>query len=273
MSTSGRSRRRPTGRVILATCFAGVVAFGIMAAWLSSERVSGAAEGFMQVLRGLGVRGAVLYAALQICVAVSGILPASLLGVGAGAIYGLVPGFLLAATSTLAGAILSFFASRSLLRPSIESLVARRPRLCNLDALIAREGWKLVCLLRVSPVMPFSATSLALGLSPIGLRDYAIGTLASLPALCGYVFIGTLADRGLSAWSTGTGPVRWGLLGIGALATLLLILRLGQIVVKLGLATSPVRDLTFTDDRTQVDKSRYSLVLSAEVGARSTDTD
>jgi uncharacterized membrane protein YdjX (TVP38/TMEM64 family) len=256
LSVSGRLHWRPTGGVIVAACLAAIVAFGIIAVWLSPERVTGAAETLMQVLRGLGVRGAVLYAALQICVAVSGILPASLLGVGAGAIYGLVPGFLLAATSTLAGAMLSFFVSRSLLRPTIESLVAHRPRLRNLDGLIAQDGWKLACLLRVSPVMPFSATSLALGLSPIGLRDYAIGTLASLPALCGYVFIGTLADTGLSTWSTGARPVHWGLLGIGALATLLLILRLGQIVVKLGLATSPVGDLTFTDDRTQVDKAR-----------------
>jgi uncharacterized membrane protein YdjX (TVP38/TMEM64 family) len=54
----------------------------------------------------------------------------------------------------------------------VERLAALRPRLRNLDALIARDGWKLVCLLRVSPIMPFSATSLALGLSPIGLRDY-----------------------------------------------------------------------------------------------------
>jgi uncharacterized membrane protein YdjX (TVP38/TMEM64 family) len=246
MSLPRRSRRRPTGRMILAAGLAAVVAFGIIAAWLSPERATGTAENLMQALRGLGARGAVLYAALQICVAVSGILPASLLGVAAGAIYGLVPGFLLAAASTLAGAVLSFFLSRSLFRPAVEHLVARRPRLRNLDALVARDGWKLVCLLRISPIMPFSATSFLLGLSPIGLRDYAIGTLASLPALCGYVFIGTLADTGLSAWNNGADPVRWGLLGIGCVATLLLIVRLGQIVAKLGLVSSAGSDLEFT---------------------------
>jgi uncharacterized membrane protein YdjX (TVP38/TMEM64 family) len=238
-----RSRWRPSGRIILAVCLAALIAFGILVTWASPQQATDAAESLMHILRGLGFRGAVLYAALQICVAVSGLLPASLLGVAAGAIYGFVPGFLLAATSTLAGALLSFLLSHSVFRPTVEKLVARHPRLRNLDALIARDGWRLVCLLRVSPVMPFSATSFILGLSPIGLRDYAIGTLASLPALCGYVFIGTLADTGVSAWSSGAGPVRWGLLGIGALATLLLILRLGQIVVKLGLATSARDDL------------------------------
>ena len=86
----------------------------------------------------------------------------------------------------------------------------------------------MVCLLRFSPVMPFSATSYMLGLSSIDLRSYIVGTLAALPALFGYVLIGTLADAGLSAWMSGAGPLRWILLGIGGVATLVLTVRLGQ---------------------------------------------
>jgi uncharacterized membrane protein YdjX (TVP38/TMEM64 family) len=216
------------------------------AAWGSPERVIGAAEQLMHVVRGLGVRGAVVFAIVQILVAVSGVLPASLLGVAAGAIYGLVPGFLLAAASTLAGALLSFFLSRSLFRAGLEHLAARRPRLRNLDTRIARDGWKLVCLLRVSPIMPFSATSLALGLSAVGLRDYTIGTLASLPALCGYVFIGTLTDTSLAAWATGASTVHLVLLGVGGLATLVLVLRFGQIAMRVGIASRAADDLELT---------------------------
>ena len=94
-----------------------------------------------------------------------------------------------------------------------------------------------MCLLRVSPIMPFSATSYLLGLSAIRLRDYAAGTLASLPALGGYVFTGTLADTGLSSWASGAGLVHWLLLAIGGLATLLLIVRLKQIAARLGLVS------------------------------------
>jgi uncharacterized membrane protein YdjX (TVP38/TMEM64 family) len=163
--------------------------FGIVAARVSPEWVTGAAEGLLRVLRGLGFTEAVIFAVLQTFVAVSGILPSSLLGVAAGAIYGLVPGFLLAGISVMRGAVLAFFLSRSLFRPTVERLAARRPRLRRLDSLIVRDGWKLVCMLRISPIMPFAATSYILGLSSIGLRDYAVGTLASLPALCGYVFM------------------------------------------------------------------------------------
>ena len=228
MISAERSRGRPSSRGLLAVALVGLVVLGIVAAWFSPARLTGAADALLQALRNLGFGGAAVFGILQLVVAVSGIMPASLLGVVAGAIYGLVPGFLLAAVSTMAGAVLAFFFSRSIFRPMVERLIATRPRLRNFDALIAQDGWRMVCLLRISPVMPFSATSYMLGLSSIDLRSYIIGTLAALPALFGYVLIGTLADAGLSAWMSGAGPLRWILLGIGGVATLVLTVRLGR---------------------------------------------
>ena len=69
--------------------------------------------------------------------------------------------------------------------------------------MLAQDGWRIVCLLRVSPVMPFAATSYVLGMSAVGIQAYVLGTLASLPALLGYVYIGTLAEAGLSAVDDG----------------------------------------------------------------------
>lgn len=239
MSFAVRLSWSPSARGAAAAGLVGLIVLGMVVGLASPERALGAAEELMHIVRDLGAGGAVIFAILQVVAAVSGILPASLLGVAAGAIYGLVPGFVLAAASILAGAVLSFFLSRSLFRATVERLVAHRPRLRHLDARISRDGWKLVCLLRVSPIMPFSATSFVLGLSAVGLRDYAIGTLASLPPLCGYVFIGTLADTSLSAWATGASPARLVMVVIGGLATLVLVLRLGQIAMRLGLASRP----------------------------------
>jgi uncharacterized membrane protein YdjX (TVP38/TMEM64 family) len=235
-----RSGRRPSGRELLSVGLLGLVGLGIVAAWISPAGLIGATDALVRALRNIGFGGAVVVGILQVLVAASGILPASLLGVVSGAIYGLVPGFLLAAVSTMAGAVIAFFLSRSLFRPTVERVIANRPRLRNFDALIAQDGWRLVCLLRISPVMPFSVTSYMLGLSSIDLRGYTIGTLASLPALCGYVFIGTLADASLSAWMTGAGPLRWILLGIGGVATLVLTVRFGQILRKIGFASQTV---------------------------------
>jgi uncharacterized membrane protein YdjX (TVP38/TMEM64 family) len=244
---------RSSGRWLLAGGLIGLLGFCI-ATWVSPARLIAAIDASVRTLQNFGSGGAIVFGLLQLVVAVSGILPASLLGVAAGGIYGLVPGFLLVAVSTMAGALVAFSLSRSLFRPAVERLMTTRPRLCNFDALVAQDGLRFVCLLRISPVMPFSVTSYMLGLSSIDPRSYILGTLASLPALCGYVFIGTLADTSLSAWKTGTDPLRWVLLGIGAVATLLLTVRLGHIVKTLGFTSHTVT--TANDQTPRAQKSR-----------------
>jgi uncharacterized membrane protein YdjX (TVP38/TMEM64 family) len=239
MTCTMRSGWRSYSRGLLAGAVVGVAGLGI-AAWLSPAGLIAATNASVRTLRNLGFGGAVVFGILQVLVSVSGILPASLLGVAAGGIYGFVPGSVLAAISTMAGALVAFFLSRSLFRPIVERLIATRPRLRNFDALIAQDGLRLVCLLRISPVMPFAITSYMLGLSSIDLRSYTIGTLASLPALCGYVFIGTLADASLSGWMTGADPLRWILFGIGGVATLVLTVRFGRIVSSLGFTSQTV---------------------------------
>jgi len=227
--------RLPSRRAALAVALPFVMVCGIGATQFWPHAVLGSADRMIATARGLGGVGLVGFALLQAFIALSGILPASLLGIAAGTIYGLPLGFLLAAASTIAGAILAFMLSRSTFRPAIERFCAQRPRLRSLDTRIARDGWKLVCLLRLSPVMPFAPTSYLLGLSSIGMRDYLIGTFASLPALLGFVFLGTLADAGLSAARTGATPWAWAAIGVGAAATLALTVYLGRIVIGLGL--------------------------------------
>ena len=190
--------------------------------------VTALAERVLDIARNAGAAGFVAFACLQLIVAASGVLPASLLGVAAGAAYGLPVGFMLAAVSTMGGALLAFGLSRSLFRNAIARQLARRRGLARFDALLTRDGWRIVCLLRISPVMPFAATSYALGMSGVGTEAYVLGTLASLPALLAYVYIGTLAEAGLSAWAMGAAPLRWAILGFGLSATLGLALIIGR---------------------------------------------
>jgi uncharacterized membrane protein YdjX (TVP38/TMEM64 family) len=189
-----------------------------------------------QALRGVGW---IAFAALQILIVASGVLPASLAGMAAGAVYGVPLGFGLAATSTLAGAVLTLGISRSLARGWIEHFLRRRPRLLNLDRMLARDGVRMVCLLRLSPVMPFAATSYALGLSSVSVRDYLVGTCASLPALLGYVFLGWIAATGLASGEAGW--LRWGMLAVAALATVALTLRSGQLLLRANLVPENLR--------------------------------
>lgn len=225
-------------RLILGSALLFCVLTGAGLALARPAETFAAGSAFLDAIRGSGELGAAIFVIAQAAVAVSGVLPAALFGTAAGAVYGAGYGFALAAVSTLAGAQFAFVASRSLLRGVAERALIGRPRLQNLDAMIARDGWRIVSLLRISPVMPFSATSYALGLTSVSASDYLIGTLAALPALFGYVLLGALAQNGLAEWSAGASPMRIGLLVVGGVATLALTLRLWRIARLAGLLGS-----------------------------------
>jgi uncharacterized membrane protein YdjX (TVP38/TMEM64 family) len=97
---------------------------------------------------------------------------------------------------------------------------------------LARDGWRFVCLVRLSPVMPFAVASYTLGLSSVGFAAYCLGTLASLPALLVYVFLGTLAQTGINSLASGAGAWQWAILVTGGLATIALAWRAGQLALR-----------------------------------------
>ena len=227
-------------KLLAAALLAMVVLGGTLLAGIGFSDLAGgmqAALKWAQALRGVGW---LAFAALQIVIVASGVLPASLAGIAAGAVYGVTLGFGLAATSTMAGALVTLAISRSLAREWVEHFIRRRPRLQNLDRMLAQDGVRLVCLLRLSPIMPFAATSYALGLSSVSVRDYTVGTTASLPALLGYVVLGRITAVGVAAGEAGW--LHWGMLGIGAAATIALTLRIGQLLSHARLMPQPMRE-------------------------------
>jgi uncharacterized membrane protein YdjX (TVP38/TMEM64 family) len=132
----------------------------------------------------------------------------------------------------LLGALAAFGLSRSAFRGRIERAMSGRSRLRNLDAALGRDGWRLVCLLRASPLTPFVATSYLLGLSAVTLRDYILGTLAALPALLGYVSLGAFARAGVLASAGAARQFQLGLLAAGFAATALTLAHVGSLVAK-----------------------------------------
>jgi len=229
---------RPFGalgvRVAVAVVLLVLAAGGIVGIRVWPHQFADGLSTMIQMSRSFGAGGWLLAALIQVLIALCGILPASIGALAAGMLYGIVPGFLLSGVATLIGAALAFMLTRSLFRPFIVRTLLRWPRIGRLDDAVARDGWRLVCLLRISPIMPFAVTSYALGLTSLRMRQYMIGTLASLPALLGYVVLGKLAGAGLNALSAPEAqPLRWTLLALAIGATALLTLRLGRIVARI----------------------------------------
>jgi uncharacterized membrane protein YdjX (TVP38/TMEM64 family) len=192
--------------------------------WHSAQEAAGYAAS-------LGAIGWVIALGGQFLIALCGIVPASVGAFSMGMAYGLIDGFLISAAATILGAVVAFLLARGALRPQILRLTSRRPAMQRLDEAVGRDGWRLVALMRLSPVMPFAMTSYAFGLTSLSLRAYLAGTLASLPALFGYVAIGHLGKEGYAAAVRGEASVvHWCLLGVASFGTVLLTLHLGRIV-------------------------------------------
>lgn len=217
-------------RLLLSLCLALAVGGGLLLAFESRAAVERITH-LLELLRGVGFAGYFGFALAQALVATVGVLPASLMGIAAGLTYGLWTGFVLAAAGTMLGGWIAFLLSRSVFRPWIADFLQRRGRMARFDAALGEGSWRLVCLIRISPVMPFSMTSYALGMTRIDQRSYLLGTLASMPALLAYVATGAFAHSTLSVAAQGGGLVRLLPLGLGVIATVAATIHLRKLVI------------------------------------------
>eukprot|EP00879_Flechtneria_rotunda_P001777 GHRR01001941.1.p1 GENE.GHRR01001941.1~~GHRR01001941.1.p1 ORF type:complete len:304 (+),score=71.64 GHRR01001941.1:346-1257(+) len=125
------------------------------------------------------------------------LLPGMALSIGAGAAYGFTTGFVVAWLGTVLGQMGAFILGRYLLRDVIYAYMAKRfPRFAAIDNNLSTQGWKLVLLLRLSPLLPYNLMNYALGVTSI---SFAVSTLASaaaaVPYICVFAYTGsTSAD-------------------------------------------------------------------------------
>lgn len=132
------------------------------------------------------------------------LLPAGVLVVGSGFLFGLWQGFVLALTGHLLGAAGAFWISRTFGRRFIERHLASRPQWRELDAAVAREGWKIVLLSQMSPVFPTSLFNYCYGLTRLRFWP-CLGWIALgwSPGMFLYAYIGRLGHAGYRTYREG----------------------------------------------------------------------
>jgi uncharacterized membrane protein YdjX (TVP38/TMEM64 family) len=92
------------------------------------------------------------------------------------------------------------------------------------DEAVAREGWKIVLLTRLSPVFPFNLLNYAFGLTQVSVKHYFFASwLGMIPGTIMYVYIGSLAGDLASLAAGGRTKTlgEWILYWVGLLATIL----------------------------------------------------
>ena len=96
--------------------------------------------------------------------------------------------------------------------------------MASLVYLIDKYGlYKIVFLLRLSPIFPFNLLNYALGLTAIRFRDYCIASIGMIPASLLYVYYGKVAGdlaRLAAGQESVQGTAYYGILGIGLIATI-----------------------------------------------------
>ncbi|MFN2446206.1 MAG: TVP38/TMEM64 family protein [Vicinamibacterales bacterium] len=151
------------------------------------------------------------------------LMPAVLLTLAAGAIFGLTLGVVYVMVGATLGAALAFLSGRYAARRFVEHLLHRYPRLAAIDRAVEREGLRLVFLLRLSPAVPYTLLNYALGLSRVRFTDYLAGSIGMLPTVTMYVYSGKVAGDLATLASGGSAPrgtAYYVALGAGLAATI-----------------------------------------------------
>jgi uncharacterized membrane protein YdjX (TVP38/TMEM64 family) len=151
-------------------------------------------------------------------------LPGSILTLGAGAVFGVVHGLLLASLSSTVGATAAFMVGRYLARERVTRRIAGNVAFRAMDEAVATEGWKIVALTRLSPVFPFNLLNYAFGVTRVSLRDYILASwMGMIPGTAMYVYLGSLAGSLAELGAAGVGRTRtaaeWALYVVGLIAT------------------------------------------------------
>jgi len=154
----------------------------------------------------LGVWGPVVFM-VGYALAVVGFVPASALTLGAGAIFGVVEGTLLTLVGATVGATAAFWIARNLARHRVEARIQGDRRFAAIDRAIAKEGRKIVFLLRLSPAFPFNLLNYALGLTQVRLVDYVVASLGMIPGTLLYVYLGAVGGTVAEA-ASGAGEAK-----------------------------------------------------------------
>ena len=157
--------------------------------YLQSQRA--AAAGYYAAHPGATI--AAFFAVYVVSVALS--FPgATVLTLGAGAIFGLIWGTVIVSFASTIGATLAFLISRFVLRDSIQARYAQNLKAINEG--VARDGAFYLFTLRLVPAFPFFLINLVMGLTPMRAATFFwVSQLGMLPGTAVYVNAGTELAR------------------------------------------------------------------------------
>ncbi|GMH81822.1 hypothetical protein TrST_g8341 [Triparma strigata] len=192
----------------------------------------------VQTIQNLGDLGYIYFAIIYIVAEILAI-PAIPLTASAGYLFGTLKGTGVVLCSASVAAAVSFLIGRTFLRSYVESLVEDNPRFSAIDRAIGKEGFKVILLLRLSPIFPFALSNYLYGSTSVAFWEYFWGTLIGFtPGTFAYVYTGSVGK--VLTDGDAMGGEEW-YVYVGALAALV-----GFIKIVSDVATKIVQELEET---------------------------
>lgn len=214
-----------------ATIFCFLLTLGLLVAALPVGDLMGALQARIE---GLGLWAPVAYA-LAYGLAVTLFVPGSALSLAAGVLFGLWLGTAVVWVGANIAIALSFLIARYAARSKVEALASTRPRFAALDRAIGQQGWKIVALMRLSPVFPFGLQNYLFGVTAIRFLPCFLTSAAFiLPGTFMYVYLGFAGGETASAVGGGHGvdTLRLALQLVGLLATVVVTVGIARLAAK-----------------------------------------
>lgn len=147
---------------------------------------------FKTFVRGQGAFGYVLFGLVYVAASLVPGGPAALLTLAAGAIYGVATGTALVSISSVTAATLAFLLARTVFQKKAEAMAAGNEKFGSLRRAIEKEGGKIVALVRLSPLFPFTIVNYLFGLTPVRPLTYVLASwIAMLPGTLAYAYLGS----------------------------------------------------------------------------------
>lgn len=144
-------------------------------------------------------------------------VPAWIFPVVGGAAFGFAWGLAATLVATALSTAAAFLLSRYAVPRRIDHALRSSRSFRSVEAVVASHPWKMVALLRMSPLVPSGMKSYCLGLTRVRFVDYLGASIAGmLPGIVLKVYVGAAGRDVLAEGS----PLKWTLLAAGIAATL-----------------------------------------------------
>ena len=165
----------------------------------------------------LGPWAPVLFVLVYIVAAVT-MAPAFFVTVAGGAVFGVWKGSVLVFIGASLGASAVYALAAPLGRSRWMQRVTRDERVAAVRHAVVGGGIRIMFLLRLSPLVPYSVLNYALALSGVRYVDFLVALLGMIPAIVLYTYYGKIVGD-VAALAAGVSPPRgpeyYALLGVG----------------------------------------------------------